>query len=96
MKLLRSRFRLITLLLACLFLLAAIICTASALKQAGIVLPSVQQVLPASPSHSPEPSPAVEEEKEEEPPVSSEIPAVENLPGETDIRPDSEYNIFGL
>ena len=52
MKLMRSRFRLIALLLACVFLLTAVICTASVLKQTGVTVPAVQQILPASGSPS--------------------------------------------
>ena len=48
MKLMRSRFRLIALLLACVFLLTAVVCAASVLKQAGVTLPSGQQALSAS------------------------------------------------
>ena len=36
MKLMRSRFRLISLLLTCVFLLTALVCTVTALKQAGV------------------------------------------------------------
>ena len=95
MKLMRSRFRLISLLLTCVFLLTVVVCAASALRQAGIplpALPSVQQVLQPSVSPSPEASPS-EEEASPAPPAAE---TVENLPQETDIQPDSEYNIYGL
>ena len=92
MKLMRSRFRLIALLLACVFLLTAVVCTASVLKQAGVTVPAVQQILPASESPSPEASPAGEETN----PEPSVTPENENASEETDIQPDSEYNIFGL
>lgn len=91
MKLMRSRFRLITLLLACVFLLTAVVCTASVLKQTGVTVPAVQQILPASESPS-ETSPA----REETAPEPSGNPDNENNSEETDIQPDSEYNIFGL
>lgn len=92
MKLMRSRFRLISLLLACVFLLTAVVCTVSALKQAGIALPSAQQLLPPTVSPSPEVSPA-----EEEPtPAPTDSTTDEILPETTDIQLDSEYNIYGL
>ena len=64
MKLMRSRFRLIALLLACVFLLTAVVCTASVLKQTGVTVSAVQQILPASESPS-ETSPAREEKSEQ-------------------------------
>ena len=91
MKLMRSRFRLIALLLACVFLLTAVVCTASVLKQTGVTVSAVQQILPASESPS-ETSPV----REETTPEPSETPDDENASEETDIQPDSEYNIFGL
>ena len=104
MKLMRSRFRLISLLLTCVFLLTVVICAVSALRQAGIDLPSVQSVLPvpSSPEISPaSPSPGDSPSDEEPTPAPSaaeadEQPAGENLPEKTDIPSDSEYNIFGL
>ena len=92
MKLMRSRFRLIALLLACVILLTAVVCTASVLKQAGVTVPAMQQILPASESPSPETSPAGVEST----PEPSGTPGDENASEETDIQPDSEYNIFGL
>ena len=92
MKLMRSRFRLISLLLTCIFLLTAVICTVSALKQAGIALPSVGELIPPSVSPSPEASPAADESG----PALTDFPADETVPEVTDIPPDSEYNIFGL
>ena len=91
MKLMRSRFRLIALLLACVFLLTAVVCTASVLKQTGVTVSAVQQILPASESPS-ETSPS----REETTPEPSETPDDENASEETDIQPDSEYNTFGL
>jgi hypothetical protein len=92
MKLMRSRFRMISLLLACIFLLTAVLCTVSALKQAGIPLPSAQKLLPSSVSPAPETSPA----EEELTPVPTDSATDEILPEATDIQPDSEYNIYGL
>ena len=91
MKLMRSRFRLIALLLACVFLLTAVVCTASVLKHTGVTVSAVQQILPASESPS-ETSPT----REETTPEPSETPDDENASEETDIQPDSEYNTFGL
>ena len=91
MKLMRSRFRLIALLLACVVLLTAVVCTASVLKQTGVTVSAVQQILPASESPF-ETSPA----REETTPEPSETPDDENASEETDIQPDSEYNTFGL
>lgn len=92
MKLMRSRFRLISLLLTCVFLLTAVICAVSALKQAGITLPSAQKLIPSSVSPSPEASPA--EEKSSPAPTDSATGGI--FPEETDIPSDSEYNIYGL
>ena len=92
MKLMRSRFRLISLLLTCVFLLTAVICTVAVLKQAGVSVPAVQQVLTESESSSPEPSPPDGKMTPEPPEVAED----ENIPEETTIQPDSEYNIFGL
>ena len=91
MKLMRSRFRLISLLLTCIFLLTAAVCTVAVLKQSGVTLPSVQQILPASDS----PSPGASSPAEESTPAP-DLSGDENVPEEATIRPDSEYNIFGL
>ena len=107
MKQMRSRFRLITLLLACAFLLTLVLCTGSVLKATGISLSSLSSlpviggtatpdpsVLPdtsVSPDASPEGSPA---------PAPSEaspeaLPEETGIPG-TDNSPIPEYNLFGL
>ena len=86
MKLMRSRFRLISLLLTCVFILTAVVCTVSALKQAGIALPSAQQLLPTSVS------PAGEEPT----PAPTDSATDEILQETTDIQLNSEYNIYGL
>ena len=91
MKIMRSRFRLISLLLTCVFLLTAVVCAVTALKQAGVALPSVQQVLQASDSPPPEASPSAEESTPAPDPSGDE-----NDSEEATIQPDSEYNIFGL
>ena len=92
MKRMRSRFRLISLLLACIFLLTAVVCTGSVLKQAGISLPVVHQVLPVPESPAPEAS-LPDEKVVTSPPETAED---ENLPEETTNQPNSEYNLFGL
>lgn len=95
MKQMRSRFRFITLLLVCGFLLTLAVCTGSALKTAGVSLSSLSALsgLPAgsgtfpSPSVSPDASPS---------PVPSEMPSDSSVPPETDNSTDQEYNVFGL
>ena len=56
MKQMRSRFRLISLLLACTLALAVAACAVSVLRENGFTLPPPRQELPASPSHVPETS----------------------------------------
>ena len=93
MKQMRSRFRLITLLLACAFLLTLVLCTGSALKSAGVTLDALSGLPGVNAILSPEPSAPPGEEPA---PASPEPPAdTSELPG-TDNPPDSEYNIFGL
>ena len=92
MKLMRSRFRLIALLFVCIFLLTAVICAASVMKQAGITFPPVQQTLTEYESPSSDTSTADEKETPG-PPESS--PDGTETPG-TDNSPVSEYNLFGL
>ena len=97
MKQMRSRFRLITLLLACSFLLVTILCVGSALKASHISLSSLFSMKPdigiVSPSLSvsPELSPGPEPS-----PFPSESPLTENASPGTDNSPDPEYNVFGL
>ena len=97
MKQMRSRFRLITLLLVCAFVLTLAVCAGSVLKASGITLASLPRlpVIGATPSPGPSVSPDASP-SDEATPAPSEAPsdgAV--LPG-TDISPDPEYNIFGL
>lgn len=92
MKLMRSRFRLISLLLVCIFLLTAVICAASAMKQAGVTFSSVQQALPESGIPSLDSSPA---DGITTPAPSESSPDETENPG-TDNSPVSEYNLFGL
>lgn len=100
MKQMRSRFRLITLLLVCAFLLTLSLCVGNALKTAGISFSSIsiQSITGVTTSPginvSPDVSPA-----EEPTPAPSGLPADGSpLPG-TDNSPVPEYNdynVFGL
>lgn len=99
MKLMRSRFRLISLLLTCFFLLTAVLCAASALREAGVLLPFVT-LQPSVPPGSAVPG---SEASGSETPGSEETPAPPDPENSPDIPPegtgnppDSEYNIFGL
>ena len=96
MKQMRSRFRLITLLLACAFLLTLVLCTGNALKTAGITLPSLSG-LPGAGSGNPSSSdlPEFSPGEETTPAPSETFPDISYLP-ETDNSPEPEYNIFGL
>ena len=98
MKQLRSRFRLISLLLACVFLLTLALCAGTALKTAGITLaslPSLPVIGGSSPSPDLSASPSVSPGGE---PTSAPSEAVPDgtLPPGTDISPDPEYNVYGL
>lgn len=84
MKLMKSRFRLISLLLLCFFLLTALLCTGASLKAAGVVLPKLNGLLPASPS-PPAESPG------ETPSASPASPPPDGTP-----EPQADYNVFGL
>ena len=97
MKQMRSRFRFLTLLLVCAFLLTAVLCAGSLLKTAGITLPP----LPGTGSGTDIPPAAEETPAETLPPVVPETalpeadsPGVDS-PG-TDNPPETEYNLFGL
>lgn len=97
MKQMRSRFRLITLLLVCAFVLTLAVCAGSVLKESGVTLASLPRlpVIGATPSPDPSVSPDASP-ADESTPAPSESPSEETaLPG-TDISPDPEYNIFGL
>ena len=90
MKQTRSRFRLITLLTACVFLLTAVFCVVSALRSAGISVP-LPGIKPApTAASSPEaPSPAETDALITPPSDSPADP-------EMTTAPDQEYNRFGL
>ena len=94
MKQMRSRFRLLSLLLVCAFLLVFVLCTGNVLKTAGISLDSLSSLIPqAGVSVSPDAAVTPESVPPDEP--------VRTSPGETvfpenDNTPDPEYNTFGL
>ena len=96
MKQMRSRFRLLTLLIVCAFLLTVVLCTGHVLKTAGVSLSSLTLPVPGltaapDPSASPDSSPA---------PESTPDPwagfSVENTPPGTDNPAEEEYNVLGL
>ncbi len=106
MKQMRSRFRLLTLLMACAFLLVLVLCTGNVLKTAGVDLNSLSSLLPP-PGVSVSPSPSVSPDASGTPDASAPLdswsvwgstPApAETAPSPgTDNSPDPEYNIFGL
>ena len=101
MKQMRSRFRLLTLLLVCAFLVTLTVCTGAALKTAGITLSSLLSASPftgistVSPSVSPETSPGAEITPAPSDDVSVPSSILDLFPG-TDNSPDPEYNVFGL
>ena len=98
MKQMRSRFRLVSLLLVCAFLLTAALCTGTVLRTAGISLTSLTSLpvinrLASSPA--PSESPAVSPESERTPAPSDPVSTVSPEP-ENDISPNPEYNVYGL
>lgn len=103
MKQIRSRFRLITMLLVCAFLLTTVLCAGSVLKTAGITLSSLFSAdvpglsVPPKPSVIPEPSVTPDTLPGSEAVSASPetAPSVSESP-QTDNTPDPEYNVFGL
>lgn len=99
MKQMRSRFRLLTLLLVCAFLVTLAVCTGTALKTAGVTLSSL---LPASPvqgtaAPAASVSPDIFPDPEASPAEGSDVPGLfRDLFEGTDNTPDPEYNVFGL
>jgi len=89
MKQMRSRFRLISLLLVCAFVLTAALCCGSALRQAGIALPSLSSIPRIG-----EILPSVRPEDSASDPIPSN-PLESVTPGDA-ISPEPEYNTFGL
>ena len=97
MKQMRSRFRLITLLLVCAFLITLVLCTGSALKETGVSLPSLSSLQDVINRSSPEPSASPDAMPTESAlPAPPEIPAGESPIPETDNSPVPEYNVYGL
>ena len=91
MKQMRSRFRLITLLLVCAFLLILVLCAGNAFKTAGISFSSFSLSGVAAspvPHQAPDASDSV--------PVQSDTVPTENPLPDTDNLQQTEYNIFGL
>ena len=100
MKQMRSRFRLITLLLVCAFLLTLSLCAGNALKTAGISFaslsihsvtgvtasPDVSAVPDVSPADEPTPAPSGISEDE------SPLPGTDNSP----VPEYNNYNVYGL
>ena len=97
MKQMRSRFRLLTLLLVCAFFLTAVICAGAVLKTAGVSLDSLPRLPFPGGTASPGPSltPDGPEAGETLSPPPSAGPEETPLPG-TDNPPETQYNIYGL
>ena len=97
MKQMRSRFRLLTLLLACAFFLTAVICAGAVLKAAGVSLDSLPRLPFTGGTASPDPSltPGGPEGQDTVSPPPSTEPEETALPG-TDNPAETQYNIFGL
>ncbi len=103
MKQMRSRFRLLTLLLVCAFLAVTAICTGTALKAAGITLSSLLSVPAPSATGTVQPASSVSPGVSPDPGAtpgpsdSNGVPGLfRDLFGEPDNSPDPEYNVFGL
>ena len=96
MKQMRSRFRLLTLLIVCAFLLTVVLCSGHVLKTAGISLSSLSLPLPgisASPDPSASPDASLSPESTPDPWAGF---SVKNTPPGTDNPPEEEYNVLGL
>ncbi len=93
MKQMRSRFRLITLLLVCAFLVTLALCAGSVFRLTGFSLSSLPSIPLVSGTDSPDPS--VGPEETGTPAPSGDLPSESPLPG-TDNSPAPEYNVFGL
>ena len=88
MKLTRSRFRLISLLTACVFLLTVVFCTVAALRSAGVSV-RLPGTLPVPTAVSSPEAPAAETD-------APLLPADASSDPEMTTAPDQEYNLFGL
>ena len=101
MKQLRSRLRLITLLLFCAFVLAVTLCAGAALRTGRFRLPSLSALSlpasssPASPSVPPEGNVTPAPGESEAPAQASPSPEENETPGDA-VSPDPVYNTFGL
>ena len=97
MKQMRSRFRLLTLLLVCGFLLTLVLCAGSVLKTAGITFESLSSLtaVPAAGQPDQSVSPSMTPEADSSSPLPENTPAGNDSPG-TDNSPNPEYNTFGL
>ena len=103
MKQMRSRFRLITLVLVCVFVLTMVLCTGTVLKAAGISFSSLSSISLPGVSSSPDPSVSPDLSASPDTSVNTDAtplppdysPAAGDPPG-TDNSPAPEYNIFGL
>ena len=97
MKLMRSRFRLLALLIACAFVLVAVLCIGTRLKESGISLSSLSSsltsVLPVRESGTVSPSGHPEENPT---PAPSDGAPEKNDTPEDPLTPDPAYNVFGL
>lgn len=94
MKQMRSRFRLITLLLVCCFMLTLVLCGGSALKAAGVTLSSLP-VIGGTPAPESSALPEMTLGASPAPEPEDGLPAGTPVPG-ADNSPDPEYNVFGL
>ena len=97
MKQMRSRFRLITLLITCSFLIVFSVCTAKVLKLTGVTLPSLSSLplIGGSVSSDSSASPEIAAEDTPAPAVPDTSPEESVVP-ETPGSPAPEYNTFGL
>ena len=100
MKQMRSRFRLLTLLLACAFLLVLAVCSGRILRESGVSLSSLlpSPSLPGAVSPDPSVSPDTPAETPADPDAGEDTAPGsfrEFLQG-TDNTPDPEYNTDGL
>ena len=101
MKQMRSRFRLLTLLLVCAFLLTLAVCTGNALRTAGISLSSLLRSTALPGTVTPDPSVSPDSVSGTDPtPAPSDDGSVpesfRDLLEGTDNTPDPEYNTEGL
>jgi len=87
MKQMRSRFRLITLLLVCGFLLTLVVCAGSVLRTAGISLPSLSSLPFAGVSASPDPASSPVSADSPDPASSPDSPSSPAPPADSSFSP---------